>query len=114
MRLQLQKDPAKTLRGFYKMIGAEPHVGTPDVEKLRDELDELRDSDVNGVLSSLNSPGLVLAGGNDPLVPQKPGEKLGSYAEQFMLNQSGGHLLPHSAPDWCASMIVEFIAANFG
>lgn len=114
MRLRLQKDPAKTLQGFYQMIGAEPHAGTPNMERLRDGLDELRDSDLTDVVSTLNVPGLVLAGGNDPLVPQKPSQKLGSYAEQFMLNETGGHHLPQSAPDWCASMIVEFTAANFG
>jgi len=114
MRLRLQKNADETLRAFYQMLDAKPHADTPNIERLRYGLDELRDSDVNDIVSSMNVPGLVLAGGNDPLVPQKISQKLGSYAEQFMLNQGGGHLLPQSAPDWCASMIVEFIAANFG
>jgi pimeloyl-[acyl-carrier protein] methyl ester esterase len=114
MRLRLQKNPAQCLQDFYQMIGAEPHAGTPNMERQRDGLDELRDSDVNGVLSSMNVPGLVLAGGIDPLVPEKASQKLGGYAGQFMLNEGGGHLLPQTDPAWCAKAIADFAASDFG
>jgi pimeloyl-[acyl-carrier protein] methyl ester esterase len=114
MRARLQREPAKTLQGFYKMIGAMPVAGTPNTGRLRDGLDELRDGDITGILSTLDVPGLVLVGAEDPLVPKVVSRELGSFARNFMLHEKGGHLLPQTDPSWCAGAIADFAAAHFG
>jgi len=113
MRMRLQKATENTLADFYKRIGAKPPPGTPNVERLREGLDELRDADVTETLQTLDVPGLVLAGRNDPLVPFAVSEKLGSMAKGggLVVNEEGGHLLPQTASSWCALAIANFVTS---
>ncbi len=116
MRMRLQRDVAATLRDFYQMIDAEPVVGMPDQGRLLEGLDELRDGDSGGMLAKLAVPGLVLAAGGDPLVPVGVSEELGRMAKKggLLMQEEAGHLLPQTHAGWCACVISDFIAANFG
>lgn len=116
MKTFLALDSAKTLRGFYDRIGAEPPEGSPNVERLRSGLDELRDGDVESVFATLDAPGLVLAARNDPLVPIATSEALGRMAKKggIMWHETGGHILPLRDPVWCAEAIQGFVQNFFG
>jgi pimeloyl-[acyl-carrier protein] methyl ester esterase len=116
MRARLQKNPEETLHNFYKMIGATPHLGTPNVERLTAALDELRDADVKDTLEKLGVPGLALAGSEDPLVPDAVSEELGRLAKGggLLVSQGGNHMLPQARPAWCALAIADFLSKNFG
>jgi len=115
MRLRLQSDPEKTLQDFYDMIGAARPEGAPNVEKLSEGLERLQSADASATLASLDVPGLILAGGKDPLVPMKASEALAYATRQgsMLVHPDGGHLLPQSDPGWCASAITDFLA-RFG
>jgi pimeloyl-[acyl-carrier protein] methyl ester esterase len=111
MRRRLTVDPDKTLAAFYQLIGAVPPADAkPNVDLLAAALDQLREEDVAELLPAL-PPGLVLATRNDPLVPVPASEALAKKAEaQLMWHETGGHLLPHSDPAFCAAAIGDFLA----
>lgn len=111
MRMKLVVQPEKTLQSFYKQNNAEAPQGTPDIERLREGLDELRDGDVRKILETANIPGLVLAAFNDPLVPIAVSEELGRTAQRIAWHETGGHVLPQSDPGWCAEAIRGFLVA---
>jgi len=116
MRVALQSDPAKARRDFYQLIGAQPAIaGAPDLARLTAGLDELRDLDGNDILSSLDIPGLALAGRLDPLVPPAVSEELGQKAQGggLAVHDEAGHLLPETEPSWCARLISQFVATYF-
>ena len=107
MGARLETDTGHTLGEFYERIHAEAPKGTPDTEKLCDGLDELCDSNVG----KLTGPGLVLASRTDPLVPNAVSETLAELSgAPIRWHESGGHLLPHSDPAWCAGAIKDFLA----
>ncbi len=111
MRMRLVADPAKTLGDFYGLIGAKPPAGTPDTARLREGLDELRDTDCGASLAALDVPTLILASRDDELVPVKASEALAREAMQGRLewHSTGNHTLPQSDPDWCALHIKRFL-----
>ncbi len=89
---------------IYKL---KDHTNQP---RLRDGLDELRDGDATGTLSSLQASGLVLASRNDPLVPVAATEALASASSATLAwHETGGHILPLSDPEWCAEQIKNYV-----
>jgi pimeloyl-ACP methyl ester carboxylesterase len=116
MRRNLMSDPQRTLYEFYSRIGATPPALTtaPQLERLRDGLDELRDADSGAARRASHKPGLVLAAQNDPLVPCATSEALVDSHAQIRWHADGGHMLPLNAAPWCAEAIMEFIKTHFG
>ena len=106
MKNRMQRDVGKTLRVFHDTIGAQPPYGNPNLARLDEGLDELRDHDLTETLIALNLPHLSLASRNDPLVPESASRAL-SAATQF--HPTGGHVLPRTEPVWCAEAIRTFL-----
>jgi len=112
MRIRLQADAHKTLADFHSLIGAKRPDGEPNIERLRQSLDELRDFDSADV-TGYALPGLVLASKNDPLVPQEISTNLAENKDILWHDTTeqgvGGHILPHSDPEFCAKAIKDFL-----
>ena len=88
-------------RDFINLLARRAADGTLNVERLRDGLDELRDADIRSTSRMLpNVPGLVLAGGKDPLVPEGDQRKtLGRMANAILCCMKAAICLPQSDPD---------------
>ncbi len=114
MRKRLQSDAASTLHDFYKFIGTSWPITNLDVIKLSEGIDELRVCDVSDTLSAFKGPGLVLASKNDPLVPAALSEELGNMRRtQLIWHSDGGHVLPLSYPEWCATKMINYLDEHF-
>ncbi len=102
----------KALEIFYDRIEAYPPQGVANVDRLRDGLDELRDTDLEKTLEALDTPGLVLAARNDPFVPPKTSEALCGVIQHGSIkwHETAGHALPVRDPEWCAHAIESFLA----
>lgn len=107
MRMRLTVAPEKTLKGFHELLGSSMPSGTPDMEKLREGLDRLRDSEVGETAAQI-SPGLVLASRHDPLVPAGTSEAL-AHNKDILWHEGGGHILPQTDPAFCAHAIRCFM-----
>jgi len=57
MRLLLKNDPTTCFHDFYALMGVPPPGGTPNVERLREGLDELRDTDIEAIIAIRAIPG---------------------------------------------------------
>jgi pimeloyl-[acyl-carrier protein] methyl ester esterase len=113
MRRRFAHDPQKTLAEFYKLIGENSILNMAHLNQtlLLEGLDELREYDMQPTLSDLAVPSMVLASRNDPLVPENVGEALtcvNSHA-RLLWHETGGHMLPHTDPAWCANAVNDFI-----
>ena len=114
MRRNLEKDSQQTLADFYNRIGATQ--GLPetqaDLDQLRAGLDLLRDGDIQNIIAAYHQrPGLVLASGNDPLVPVAASEFLGLH-HPILWHETGGHMLPQIATAWCAEAIRKMVPGD--
>lgn len=111
MKMRLRKDAIKTLCEFHGMIGSSPPSHKPDLQRLSDGLDELRDCNITEKLRNANIPLLVLAGANDPLVPETINAEFGKIAarSEIRVHPYGGHVLPLTHAAWCAAEISRFI-----
>ncbi len=111
LRINFHRNPAATLARFRELIGAEPPPAGIEPTSMRQGLDVSRDCDIDATLSSIPAPGLVLASVNDPLVPVATSAALGRAARRADLrwHDTGGHNLPLTEPQWCATAIAEYL-----
>jgi pimeloyl-[acyl-carrier protein] methyl ester esterase len=95
----LEKDPAGCLAAFRQRCGDKnPPPETPNVPRLLDSLDHLRQWDERPAL-----PDLALCGETDRVVP--PGLSRALFPEKITRWHEGWHLLPQQDPEWCATEI---------
>jgi pimeloyl-[acyl-carrier protein] methyl ester esterase len=95
----LEADPSACLAGFRQRCGdMTPPPSTPNVSRLLDSLEHLRQWDERPAL-----PGLALCGETDKVVPAPLSRAL--FPEGITRWHAGGHLLPQQDPDWCAGEI---------
>lgn len=95
----LEADPIACLTGFRQRSGdTTPPPATPNVSRLRDSLDQLRDWDARPAL-----PDLALCGEADEVAPAPLSRAL--FPEGITRWHADGHLLPRRQPDWCAGEI---------
>ncbi len=103
--------PDAVTADFLKRCGTEAPVNGLRPAALLEGLEWLRDWDAREELARETAPVLALAGGRDSIVsPAMAALCFGRAANvDLRWHQEGGHLLPASAPDWCAEQIVEFL-----
>lgn len=95
----LDADPQGCLAGFRQRCGdTTPPPGGPDVARLAESLDRLRQWDERPA-----TPDLALCGEADKVVPAPLSRAL--FPERITRWHGGGHLLPQQDPDWCAGEI---------
>jgi len=107
---QCQKDAPAVLADFFKTCGLNESVATLNQERLTQGLEWLRDWDMRNALSENKTPLLALAGASDPITPSSLTEASFTGLKDSQLAwHDDGHLLPLSAPVWCADHIRNFI-----
>lgn len=111
MLSRLDKDATAVVSDFRARCGAPPASGTLDTPALRRDLLALRDGDARTTLEGLEVPVLALAGTADPIVaPTSTQAQFGKCRHATLRWRNGGdHLLPLSAPDWCADALRHFL-----
>lgn len=104
----LERSPLTQMQAFWRQCGLVPEFQELGAEKLRDGLETLRFSNSGDALSRLGIPVLCLAAEDDPIAPYAA---MTDHWRGFSLISSarGGHILPHTRPDWCAAQIKDFI-----
>jgi pimeloyl-[acyl-carrier protein] methyl ester esterase len=108
--------PAGVLAEFRRRCGWEDDpppdldIGRLDIGRLGGGLRALGDWDGR---PAMTAPLLVLAGGQDPIVP--PAMTGHAFAGlPTVWHAEGGHMLPARAPEWCARHILSFAAGAEG
>ena len=95
---------------FRQRCGAAASTGVPRVAALSDDLRAMRDEDLRARLDARSSahafPVLALASDDDAIVSADVTRAC--FPQPVCLPQ-GGHLLPLTAPAWCATHIQRFI-----
>ena len=101
--------PLTVLREFRGRCGCEAEAPDPDIDRLGEALRALRDWDAR---PAMGAPLLALAGRRDPIVPPAMTEQAFASRPGVALdwNEDGRHLLPLTAPEWCAERIAAFAA----
>jgi pimeloyl-[acyl-carrier protein] methyl ester esterase len=110
MIARLSEQPLAVVQDFRARCGDPSLPGTTCLEPLLRDLQVLRAEDQRGVLRDQALPLLALAGGQDPIVPPAMTGACFGAAETRWLAE-GGHLLPLTAPQWCAARMEEFLRA---
>lgn len=102
--------PEEVTADFLARCGSREKPGRLNPERLHEGLIWLRDWDARAELDSDSTPVLVLAGKRDPIVPVAMTEHCFAANSRIVRHwhETGGHLLPLSAPAWCARHIREF------
>ncbi|WP_353861476.1 alpha/beta hydrolase [Azospirillum formosense] len=99
--------PQAVTGDFLHRCGVEaPRPEGLDAARLGAALRALRDWDAR---AALVGPALALAGAQDPIVPPAMTEQALAGIDVGW-HPEGGHLLPLTAPDWCAERIAAFAA----
>lgn len=111
MLVRLDADPDATLSAFRQRCGdGAPGPTGIRPEPLRDGLLSLRDGDLRLRAARLGLPILALAGAADPVVPSALTR--GCFQEAWIRwHGAPGHLLPLTAPDWCAARLRVLLVA---
>jgi pimeloyl-[acyl-carrier protein] methyl ester esterase len=110
MMARLGGDPLALLRDFRARCGDASPAGIPDPGRLLRGLQLLRSEDRRAALRADTLPLLALAGGQDPIVPPAmTTDAFDTPAIRWL--EEGGHLLPATAPAWCAERVREFLLA---
>jgi pimeloyl-[acyl-carrier protein] methyl ester esterase len=110
MLARFDETPAQVAADFLARCGIDsPDTSAIDPVPLKETLAWLTRCDERSALRMLSCPVMALAGTLDPIVPT--GMSLASFpAENLVLAEGGGHLLPLSHPDWVASQVRLFAA----
>jgi pimeloyl-[acyl-carrier protein] methyl ester esterase len=104
MIARFETAPGAVLEEFRRRCGAAEPPPPADAGVLGAHLRALRDWDAR---AALTGPVLVLAGAEDPIVPPAMTERgFAGFAPDIY--PGGGHLLPLTAPEWCARRIAAF------
>lgn len=111
---RFQADPAGITEEFRNRCGVfGPLPDGPLPDPLLHGLNWLRDWDARDTARPDDPPVLSLSGGEDPVLPLGMDEHcFRAFADVRIERLSrGGHLLPVTDPEWCASRIRAFAAA---
>jgi len=103
------KRPETVCHDFLKLCGVETLVvGELNTARMLDGLHALRDWDQREAFDRCAVPVLALTGGADPLA--SPDLNAAVFSPHTVLvKPDGNHILPLSAPSWCAERITEFL-----
>jgi pimeloyl-[acyl-carrier protein] methyl ester esterase len=111
MRLSLERDPQDCADAFRRSLGIAPARGAAQKERLMEGLDLLGNFDATSVLGG--RPWLVLGAEDDFLAPPAAARDLAALSGGTLaLNETGGHGLPWTAPEFCARQIGQFLRAH--
>ena len=101
--------PEAVYGDFLKLCGqVHPRHGDLDAPRLLADLNALADWDERETLARCSAPVLALAGGADQVVPRAM-SAAAFAAHTLEILDGGDHLLPQSAPAWCAERIGAFL-----
>lgn len=117
MLRRFDQDPAAVLADFRARCGAiEPPPTDLQSDSLRSGLRVLCDSDYRGRAAALECPALLLAGGADPIVTAEMTDASAACFRYATVERlpDGGHLLPRTAPVWCAGRLTAFAERLMG
>jgi len=94
---------------FRRRCGADDPIdaGSLDGAALAAGLRHLREGDARGAWAGRRVPVRILAGDADPVVT--PALTAASFGGEVAWCAGGGHLLPLTHPEWCASQIRAFV-----
>jgi pimeloyl-[acyl-carrier protein] methyl ester esterase len=111
MRARLAADPHGVLREFRRRCGEERAVEDLEVDRLRADLDALRDLDGRPLAAGFSAPIVSLQGAADPIVPRAMRDAVfaSNARTHRIVHPSAGHLLPRTDPALCASAIRELV-----
>jgi pimeloyl-[acyl-carrier protein] methyl ester esterase len=110
LRRNLARDPQKTLRDFHTLITSPDAPDQFDAGKLDAGIALLETLDLGESLLERDNHGLILAAQDDALVPVAATEYLASNCRTVdIMWKAGGHILPITEPDWCATQIEKFL-----
>lgn len=111
MLLRLAADPVGTVSAFRIRCGTDGGFsGTVRSDRLEQGLLALRDGDARAAMTLPALRMQALAGRHDPIV--SPAMTTASFGrDTIMWNETAGHLLPLTHPDWCAGRLMEFARA---
>ena len=84
------------------------YEGGLNTDRLAEDLNAMMDWDERAKLQDLNVPVLALAGEDDQVVSSDM-SRASFDSFEFRMKEGGDHILPLSAPDWCASQIEGFL-----
>ncbi len=107
-----EQRPEDVYADFMKLCGdIEPNTAGLNHDHLRDGLKSLHEWDEREALDKVSAPVLALAGAADQVVPQAM-SKAAFANHNLVIKADGDHLLPLSAPEWCAQKIKAFLEYN--
>jgi pimeloyl-[acyl-carrier protein] methyl ester esterase len=110
MMEQCQKDAPAVLADFFKANGHDEKIENLNQDRLVKSLEWSRDWDMRSELKNNQTPLLALAGKTDPISPPSLTEaSFTGLKDSRLVWHDDSHLLPLSAPAWCADHIREFI-----
>ncbi len=103
--------PMATVRDFLHYCGCDAAPANIDPARLGEGLRWLRDWDARAALAAEPGPVLALYSMDDAVVPKALSEGIFAARPNTRLAAApdGGHALPLTRPDWCASQIREFV-----
>jgi pimeloyl-[acyl-carrier protein] methyl ester esterase len=103
-------EPGAVTADFLSRCGVEsPDTEGMDTARLGESLRWLAVCDERAALAALDCPVQALAATRDMIVPEQMSRE--SFARHpLVVADGGGHLLPHSHPEWVAQNIRQFAA----
>ncbi len=108
MKLRLKKNPENQVQSFFENAGIQQMAEGLNVGNLDQGLDMLQNGDEEKTLKSLSCPVLILAGGQDKIVPVQDAQKQW-LGYDLKICEKGGHALPLTHGDWCNEQIDMFL-----
>lgn len=112
MIAQFDQDAKAVVSEFRHRCGASAPSGEPNAARLRDDLLAMRDVDCRAETARVGWPMLSIQGVDDPILPPAMREAVFASASQAeRMTCEGGHLLPLTAPEYCATRIAAFAEA---
>lgn len=110
LRAGLEKNAPAQVKAFRRLAGIREPVPSEvlNVPLLLEGLDTMLEGDARDALAALDCPVLALASEDDPVIP--PAVTRSSWpASVTRWSDGGGHAVPVTQPDWCASEIQRFV-----
>ena len=107
---QFDKEPEEVLREFRNRCGCDAPFTLRDHQLLGEDLERLATLDCTTVSASIDLPILSLQSETDPILPKAMRDHVFAGASRLERKTlaDGGHLLPLTEPEACASTIRDF------